>query len=146
MVTPVATPPANDAHHQAQDYFWPHARRAGIVSKETGLQIVTGAHGVWVEDADGEQWFDTMSGLWLVNIGHGRKEIADAVYQQMQAISYTPHDTVSPVTARLSAKLAELSSDKRSRTYFTSGGSEAVETALKIAKHYHRLTGEPTRC
>jgi adenosylmethionine-8-amino-7-oxononanoate aminotransferase len=115
------------------------------MSRDTGLQLVTSARGVFVEDADGEQWFDTLSGLWLVNIGHGRREIADAVYQQMQAISFSPNDTVSPATANLAARLAALSSDQRSRSYFVSGGSEAVETALKLSKNYHRLNGEPTR-
>ncbi len=145
METSTTVAKENDIRHQAEDYFWPHGRIAGNVSKESGLQIVTGGTGVWVEDADGERWFDTLSGLWLVNIGHGRKEIADAVYQQMLSISYSPHDTVSPVTAQLSAKLAALSSDQRSRSYFVSGGSEAVETALKMAKHYHLQNGEPTR-
>lgn len=145
MATPISAPPPKDARREAEDHFWPHSRPAGTVAKETGLQVVTRGHGVWVEDADGEQWFDTMSGLWLVNAGHGRREIADAVYQQMLELSFSPNDTVSPVTARLSAKLAELSSDKDARTYFVSGGSEAVETALKMAKNYHRLNGEPTR-
>jgi len=140
-----APPQADEIKHQAAEHFWPHSRLLGDVSPETGLQVVNGASGVWVEDTDGGRWFDTLSGLWLVNAGHGRKEIASAVYAQMQAISFSPHDTVSPVTARLAGKLAELSSDKRSRSYFVSGGSEAVETALKLAKHYHRLNGEPTR-
>jgi adenosylmethionine-8-amino-7-oxononanoate aminotransferase len=141
----MSTPPVNDIRHMAAANFWPHSKRAGDMSKESGVQLVTGARGVWVEDTDGEQWFDTMSGLWLVNAGHGRKEIADAVYQQMQAISFSPHDTVSPVTAQLSGELASLSGDPRARTYFVSGGSEAVETALKMAKNYHKLNGEPTR-
>jgi adenosylmethionine-8-amino-7-oxononanoate aminotransferase len=141
----MSTPPVNDLRDQAAANFWPHSKPASDMSKESGVQLVTGARGVFVEDTDGEQWFDTMSGLWLVNAGHGRKEIADAVYQQMQAISFSPHDTVSPVTAQLAGKLADLSVDKRSRTYFVSGGSEAVETALKMAKNYHKLNGEPMR-
>ena len=145
MAIPSSELPANDVRHEVEAHFWPHSQRAGRVAKDSGLQVVSGGRGVWVEDIDGEQWFDTLSGLWLVNIGHGRREIADAVYQQMCALSFSPHDTVSPVTARLGAKLASLSSDKQSRSYFVSGGSEAVETALKMAKNYHRLNGEPTR-
>jgi adenosylmethionine-8-amino-7-oxononanoate aminotransferase len=98
-----------------------------------------------VEDAEGERWFDTLSGLWLVNIGHGRREIADAAYRQMLELAFSPHDTVSPVTAALSARLARLAQDPASRVYFTSGGSEANETALKVAKNYHHLKGEPNR-
>ena len=133
------------ARADAKAHFWPHSQLAGDMTKETGLQLVTRAEGVWVEDAEGEKWFDTLSGLWLVNIGHGRREIADAVYQQMLALSFSPNDTVAPVTATLSAKLATLSKDERARVYFVSGGSEANETALKIAKNYHYLNGEPNR-
>ena len=129
----------------ASAHFWPHARPAGDMSEETGIKLVTSAKGVWVEDANGKRWFDTLSGMWLKNIGHGRKEIADAVYEQMQDISYSPGGTVSPVTVRLAAKVASLSPDKDSRVYFVSGGSEAVETALKMAKNYHKNNGEPAR-
>ena len=70
----------------ASAHFWPHARMAGDMSEDSGLKLAVKAKGVWVEDADGKQWFDTLAGMWLKNIGHGRKEIADAVYQQMQDI------------------------------------------------------------
>ncbi|MEM9682972.1 MAG: aspartate aminotransferase family protein [Pseudomonadota bacterium] len=133
------------ARADAEAHFWPHSQRAGDLSKETGLQLVTRGEGVWVEDAEGERWFDTLSGLWLVNIGHGRREIADAVYQQMLTLGFSPNDTVSPVTAALSAKLAAYSGDDRARVYYVSGGSEANETALKVAKNYHHLKGEPNR-
>ena len=126
-------------------HFWPHARQASDMSEETGIKLVTTAKGVWVTDAGGRQWFDTLAGMWLKNIGHGRKEIAEAVYQQMQAISYSPGGTVSPAAVRLAAKLASLAPDKEARVYFVSGGSEAVETALKMAKNYHKNNGEPTR-
>jgi adenosylmethionine-8-amino-7-oxononanoate aminotransferase len=133
------------ARADAEAHFWPHSQQAGNMTTETGLQLVTSGQGVWVEDAEGERWFDTLSGLWLVNIGHGRREIADAVYKQMLSLSFSPNDTVAPVTATLSARLAKLSQDPRSRTYFVSGGSEANETALKITKNFHHLNGEPTR-
>ena len=81
----------------------------------------------------------------MVNIGHGREEIAEAVYEQMKDISYSPGGTVSPATVKLSAKIASHAPDKDSRVYFVSGGSEAVETALKMAKNYHKNNGEATR-
>ena len=133
------------ARADAEAHFWPHSQQARNMTTETGLQLVTSGQGVWVEDAEGERWFDTLSGLWLVNIGHGRREIADAVYKQMLSLSFSPNDTVAPVTATLSARLANLSQDPRSRTYFVSGGSEANETALKITKNFHHLNGEPNR-
>ena len=133
------------ARADAAAHFWPHSQQSGNMAKDTGVQLVTRGEGVWVRDAEDERWFDTLSGLWLVNIGHGRREIADAVYKQMLDLAFSPNDTVSPVTAALSAKLAELSQDERARTYYVSGGSEANETALKIAKNYHHLNGEPNR-
>ena len=138
-------PDLDKARADARDHFWPHSRPAGNVEGKTGLQVVTHGKGVWVIDGEGERWFDTMSGLWLVNIGHGRQEIADAVYRQMLELAFSPGDTVSPATAELSGRLARLSQDEAARVYFVSGGSEANETALKLAKNYHHLNGEPTR-
>ncbi len=129
---------------QAADHFWPHNNPAGNMGDD-GIKLVQSGKGVWVEDVEGAQWFDTMAGMWLKNIGHGRKEVADAVYNQMLDISYTPGGTVSPATAELSARIASLAPDKEARTYFVSGGSEAVETAIKMAKQYHKNNGEPTR-
>ncbi|MDA0770368.1 MAG: aspartate aminotransferase family protein [Chloroflexi bacterium] len=145
MVTRLTGEEIEQIKQEAADHFWPHSKMAGDMSEETGLKVVTRAKGVWVEDAEGQQWFDTMAGLWLKNIGHGRKEIADAVYKQMQEISFSPFDTVSPSTAHLAARVAKLAPDKDSRIYFVSGGSEAVETALKMAKNYHMINGEGTR-
>ena len=126
-------------------HFWPHARMAGDMSEETGVQLVSKAEGVWVEEAGGKRWSDMVSGMWLKNIGHGRKEIADAVYEQMTDIAYSPGGTVSPATVKLAAKVASLAPDKDSRVYFVSGGSEAVETALKMAKNYQVNRGERNR-
>ena len=130
MVTMLTGEQLEEIKQDAADHFWPHAKMAGDVSDETGLMVATGGKGVWVKDASGSQWFDAMAGLWLKAVGHGRKEIADAVYEQMQEIAYTPFDMVSPATARLAAKVASISPDPDSRVYFVSGGSEAVETAL----------------
>ena len=133
------------SREQARAHFWPHSRPSGNVARDSGVRLVTRGEGVWVFDADGERWFDTLSGLWLVNIGHGRREVADAVHAQMLELGFSPNDTVSPVTAALAARLAALSPDPGTRAYFVSGGSEAVETALKLAKHFHRVNGEPGR-
>ena len=130
---------------QASEHFWPHARQTNDMFGDNGLKLVSEARGVWVDDVEGNRWFDTLSGMWLVNIGHGRNEIADAVYQQMKEISYSPGGTVTPVTAELAGRVASLAPDKDSRVYFVSGGSEAVETALKMAKNYQKNIGEPTR-
>ncbi|MCY4625162.1 MAG: aspartate aminotransferase family protein [Chloroflexi bacterium] len=134
-----------DIKTMAAAHFWPHSRQAGDMSDETGVKLVVRGEGSYVQDAAGKQWFDLISGMWLKNAGHGRREIADAVYEQMLEISYTPGGSVSPVTARLAAKLAGISPDPGSRIYFTSGGAESVETALKMSRKYHKNNGEPGR-
>ena len=60
----------------AQDHFWPHSRPAGDMSEDVGLKVVKSAKGIWVEGANGDQYLDLISGMFLKAIGHGRKEIA----------------------------------------------------------------------
>jgi adenosylmethionine-8-amino-7-oxononanoate aminotransferase len=115
------------------------------MSSEHGLKLVVGGAGPWVLDAEGRTWFDSLSGMWLTNVGHGRREIADAVHAQMSRLSYAPDGTISPATIELADRVAALAPDPGSRVFFTSGGSEAVETALKMARKYHRNRGEPGR-
>src|SRR3984957_15100916 len=122
-------------------HFWPHARAAGDLSSPGGVKIVTRGDGVWVYDQEGTRLFDTLSGMWLANIGHGRREVADAVHAQICELGYAPDGSVHPTTLRLAA----LAPDPASRVFFTSGGSEAVETAMKMAKKFHRNRGEAGR-
>jgi adenosylmethionine-8-amino-7-oxononanoate aminotransferase len=128
-----------------ETHYWPHSRPTGDLSDDTGIKIVTHSEGIWVEGPTGERHVDLIAGMWLKNIGHGRKEIADAVYAQMQDISYAPGGTVAPSTIELAAKVASLTPDPESRVYFVSGGSEAVETAIKMAKKYQFNQGERGR-
>ena len=126
-------------------HFWPHARAAGDLSSPGAVKIVTRGDGVWVYDQSGSRYFDTLSGMWLANIGHGRREIADAVHAQICELGYAPDGTVHPTTLRLAARVAALAPDPASRVFFTSGGSEAVETAMKMAKKFHRNRGDAGR-
>ena len=115
-------------------HFWPHAQLAGDLSSPGAVKVVTRGEGVWVYDQRDRRYLDTLSGMWLSNIGHGRREVADAVYAQMCQLGYAPDGTVHPTTLRLAARVAALSPDPAARVFFTSGGSEAVETAMKMAK------------
>ena len=83
MTTATTNAPVDEIRDDAARHFWPHSKAAGDMQQSSGLQLVTGGEGVWVNDVEGNRWFDTLSGLWLVNIGHGRREIADAVHHQM---------------------------------------------------------------
>src|SRR5258708_5887072 len=83
--------------------------------------------------------------MWLNNIGHGRGEVADAVHAQICELGYAPDGSVHPATLALAAEIAELAPDPASRVFFVSGGSEGVETAMKMAKKFYRNRGEAGR-
>ncbi len=99
---------------------------------------VTGAHGCWIWDADGRRYLDGMAGLWCVNVGYGRQKIVDAVAAQMTQMPYYPLTQSHGPGARLAARLAGLLPGELNRVYFLNSGSEAVETALKIARQASR--------
>ncbi len=104
--------------------------------------IVSEGEGSWFKDTDGKQYLDGVSGLWCLNLGHGRKEIAQAAYDQMINVSYSPL-TMSHVPAiELSTKISELLKGAYT-TFFSNSGSEANEVAFKIARQYHVQNGNP---
>jgi len=111
--------------------------------RESGLQIFVKGEGCWVTDIEGNRLFDMTSSLWYKSAGYGHKEIADAVYRQMLEITSPPAWSTAIPTIELSGKIAEHYHDKDARTFFVSGGSEAVETAVKMAKKYQILSGKP---
>lgn len=96
------------------------------------------AHDVWIEDSEGRRYLDAMAGLWCVNVGYGRREIVDAVARQMTEMPYYPLTQSHTPGIRLAARVAELLPGDLSRIFFTNSGSEAVETALKIARQSQR--------
>ena len=138
-------PPMEELQQIALSHFWPHSQQVSDLEKSDGLHIVTEGEGCWVTDTEGRRFIDVLAGMFLVNVGYGRREIADAVSEQLQRVHYAPESTTSVPTLKLVAKLASLAPDKNSRVFLTSGGSEAVESALKIAKAYHRQKGNSGR-
>lgn len=129
----------------AADNLWMPFAQMSSVQAPGSLRVIESGNGCWVTDSTGARLFDLMSGMWLKAIGYGRKEIADAVHEAMQGITFNPWGTTSRNTLCLSHRLAELAPDKESRIYLVSGGSEANETAIKMAKRFHAINGEPTR-
>src|SRR5690625_1631422 len=103
--------------------------------------------GIYVEDIDGKRYIEGMSSLWNVNIGYGRKEIAEVAKKQMEKLSFSStFSTYShqPVI-KLASKIAELAPGKLNTVFFTSGGSEANDSAIKLVRHYWNTKGEPNR-
>ena len=101
------------------------------------LEIVR-ADGCWVYDSEGRSYLDAMAGLWCVNVGYGRSEIVNAVADQMARLPYYPLTQSHPPGAQLAGRLAELLPAELNRVFFLNSGSEAVETALKMARQYAR--------
>ena len=112
---------------------------------ETGSQIIEAAEGMYVTDDKGRRLLDGIAGLWCVNIGHGRKEMADAISRQvLQMQYYNPFGASSNVpAAELGAKLAELSPGSLNHVYYSCGGSTANESAVRIAQYYFVMKGQP---
>lgn len=104
--------------------------------------IADSGEGSWFTDINGKRYLDGVSGLWCLNLGHGQKEIVQAAADQMSQLSYFPLTFSHPPAIKLSAKLSDLLGGGY-KTFFSNGGSEANETAFKIARQYHNQNGNP---
>ena len=113
---------------------------------ESGVPIMAEGDGVKIRDVHGRWGYDGSAGLMLINIGHGRTEVIDAIAAQLGTLHYasTFRYATEPVV-RFAEKVASLTPGDLNHVYFTSGGSEAVDTALKVAYQYHANRGEPRR-
>lgn len=110
--------------------------------------IVDRADGVHVFDIDGKRYLDTVASLWNVNVGHNRREVIEAIKAQLDKLAYysTFQNTSNPPAIELSARLMQMfAPEKMEKVLFSSGGSDAVETALKLARQYWKLHGQPER-
>ena len=109
---------------------------------------IEGGEGVFVFDGSGERYLDGQAGLWNVNVGHNRPEIKRAIIEQLDRLSYysTFGNTTNIPSVDLAAELCRLAAPEgMKRAFFSSGGSEANEAAIKLARQYWRLVGQPTR-
>ena len=130
----------------AKQHLWPHQLPWNVQAEKDGLTIFESAKGSILKDVHGKEYIDGISGLWVVNVGHGRAEIADAMAEQAKKLAYVSSTIyTNEPAAHLSEKIAEITPGDLSRAYFVSGGSEAVETALKIAKQVQAMRGFPRR-
>ena len=109
--------------------------------KKDPLKIMTQASGCTIIDSEGKEYLDAMAGLWCVNIGYGRKEIADAVYEQMSELSYYPLSQINPQSAKLAAKISDITPKNLQHVWFVNSGSEAVDTAIKISRAWGKRNG-----
>ena len=133
-------------YQEALDHVWIHTSNWTELAEQQGLHVFERGEGIYLDDARGKRWIDGISGLWVVNAGHGRREIGEAMAEQAGKVAYASAASYTTTPAvQLAHTLAELTPGDLSRVFFCSGGSEAVETALKIAKQVQALRGFPKR-
>ena len=130
----------------ATRHLWMHFTRMGAFGPEHEVPIITRGDGCYVWDEHGNRYLDGLSALFCVNVGHGRTELGEAAAKQVRELGFfTNWNYAHPRAIELAARVAELAPGDLKRVFFTSGGSEAVESALKLARNYHRLRGEGQR-
>lgn len=112
-----------------------------------GPRVITQADGVYIWDGKGNKILDAMSGLWCVNIGYGRKELADVAYRQMLDLPYynTFFKTTTVPATELATKISSLLPKRFQHIFFTNSGSEANDTIVRFVRHYWKLKGKPYR-
>ncbi len=112
-----------------------------------GVRVMTRAKGVWLHDSEGNKIIDGMAGLWCVNVGYGREELAEAAARQMRELSYynTFFMTTHVPAIALAAKLAELAPGDLNHVFFASSGSEANDTNIRLVRRYWEIKGQPEK-
>jgi len=130
----------------AKRHLWMHFTRMGAYEEGAEVPVIVRGEGCYVYDEHGKRYLDGLSALYCVNVGHGRAELGEAAARQARELGfYTNWSYAHPRSIELAARIAELAPGSLNRVFFTSGGSEAVESAWKLAKAYHAARGEPMR-
>ena len=142
----VAAPTAQGTLQElAKRHLWMHFTRMSAYADQE-VPIIVRGEGCYVYDEHGKRYLDGLSALFCVNIGHGRADIAQAGADQAKELDFfTNWSYAHPPAIQLAARIASLTPGDLNRIFFTSGGSEAVESAIKLARQYFKLTGRGTK-
>ncbi|MDP9243682.1 MAG: aspartate aminotransferase family protein [Chloroflexota bacterium] len=140
-----ATTTASDLQALAKRHLWMHFTRHGAF-EEGEVPIIARGEGPYVWDEHGNRYLDGLSGLFCVNAGHGRSELGEAAARQVEELDfYIIWSYAHPRAIELASRLASMAPGDLNRVFFTSGGSEAVESAIKLARAYHQRVGKPRK-
>jgi adenosylmethionine-8-amino-7-oxononanoate aminotransferase len=147
MAAPTSAPgtaqaEASALQEQAQRHLWMHFTRMGSFGPEHEVPIIVRGEGCYVWDDHGNRYLDGLSALFCVNSGHGRSELGDAMAAQVRDLDFiTVWSYAHPRAIELATRIASLAPGDLNRVFFTNSGSEAVESAFKLARAYHRARG-----
>jgi adenosylmethionine-8-amino-7-oxononanoate aminotransferase len=131
---------------KARRHLWMHFTRMGGYDDRHEIPVIVRGEGSYVYDEHGRRYLDGLSALFCVNAGHGRAELGEAAARQAKELGfYTNWSYAHPVAVELAERIAGLAPGDLNRVFFTSGGSEAVESAWKLARQFHKLNGDPLR-
>ncbi len=135
----------DDLNRKAREHLWMHFTRLGSYATKE-IPIIARGEGCYLWDVHDKRYLDSLSGLFTVQLGHGRHDLAQAAATQAETLEYFPIWSYGhPPAIELAARLAELAPGDLNRVFFTTGGSEAVESAWKLARQYFRAKGEGQR-
>lgn len=141
-----SAPYGEPLYQSALEHVWIHSANYVELAEQQGLHVFERGEGCTLYDGRGDAWIDALAGLWVVNAGHGREEIATAMAQQAAKLAYVSASSyTSKPAVQLAETLAAITPGDLQRVFFCSGGSEAVESAIKIAKQVQVLRGFPKR-
>ncbi|GGN30422.1 aspartate aminotransferase family protein [Actinoplanes campanulatus] len=129
----------------ARDHLWMHFTRLSTY-QDNPVPVITRGDGCYVWDSTGRRYLDGLSALFVVQTGHGRQELAEAAAKQAGELAYFPiWSYAHPKAIELAGRLADLAPGDLNRVFFTTGGSEAVESAWKLARSYFKRVGKPLK-
>src|SRR6188508_1861347 len=135
-----------DLQQKAKDHLWMHFARQSVMEDGHGVPIIVKGEGHHIWDSKGKKYFDGLTGLFVVNAGHGRRRLAEVAAKQAQELAFFPiWSYAHPSAIELADRLADYAPGDLNRVFFSTGGGEAVETAFKLAKYYWKLKGQPTK-
>jgi adenosylmethionine-8-amino-7-oxononanoate aminotransferase len=142
MTTPETVPSVTDLQRAARDHLWLHFTRMGGY-RDAEIPVIVRGDGCYLEDANGKRYLDALAGLFSVNIGYGfGEEVGQAALEQMRELPfYTNWSYAHPRAIELASEIASLTPGDLNRVFFVSGGSEAVESAWKLARQYYLARG-----
>ncbi|WP_068262933.1 aspartate aminotransferase family protein [Janibacter limosus] len=144
MTQSTTTTLGTDMQQAARDHLWMHFSRHSVYEEGGKVPIIVRGEGHKIWDDAGREYIDGLSGLFVVQVGHGRTELAEAALKQSEKLAFFPlWSYAHPAAIELAERLAKGAPGDLNRVFFTTGGGEAVESAWKLAKQYFKMTGKP---